>query len=320
MEQTIRVVSDYITAGNCSPTLFLLLTTFRWLSSFLKMLRTDLYPQIPSLLEEAKEQPHVAVIVITCGLKAVWEAVLSRSGLHTVLVLGNNRIWDGVFDSETKAMVVKYLQETHSCYVTAFGDSPLDIPMLRVADDALVVVGDETTRSRSMDDALLAAMIVGALPRSTRQAVFDSATPRLRAPLPPSTPDATPGSALTNTDEVLPVVNIIAPTFLKRAFHSRSLVSQGFQFYDATDKSASKLLTTPTRNKDLGAVQLRRAHHEVGRYLALEYISDIIGLAETPIPHVQGGTTTGHAINNESNILIIALMRGGEPMALGSVR
>lgn len=150
-----------------------------------------LYPQIQSLLEEAEEQPHVAVIVITCGLKAVWEAVLSRSGLHNVLVLGNNRIWDGVFDSETKAMIVKYLQETHSCYVTAFGDSPLDVPMLRAADDAVVVAGDEKTRSKSMDDALLAAMIVGALPRSTRQAVLDSATPRLRAPLPPSAPGAT---------------------------------------------------------------------------------------------------------------------------------
>lgn len=146
---------------------------------------------------------------------------------------------------------------------------------------------------------------------------FDSATPRLRAPLPPSAPDATPGSALTNTDEVLPVVNIIGSTFLKRAFHSRSLLSLDFQFHDATDKSASKLLTTPTLNKDLDAVQLHRAHHEVGRYLALEYISDIIGLAETPIPHVQGGTTTGHAFNNESNILTVALMRGGEPMAFG---
>lgn len=62
---------------------------------------------------------------------------------------------------------------------------------------------------------------------------------------------------------------------------------------------------------------LRAAHHEVGRYLSIEYLANAFGVEEYPIPHVQGHTTAGHRLLGEESTAIIALMRGGEPMALG---
>ncbi|KAH7164929.1 uracil phosphoribosyltransferase [Fusarium sp. MPI-SDFR-AT-0072] len=62
---------------------------------------------------------------------------------------------------------------------------------------------------------------------------------------------------------------------------------------------------------------LREAHANVGRYLATEYVSELIGLEDYTIPHVQGHQMTGHYLYNEASTSTIALMRGGEPMAFG---
>lgn len=43
---------------------------------------------------------------------------------------------------------------------------------------------------------------------------------------------------------------------------------------------------------------------------------EIIEAEQCPTPHVQGHQTNGHRLCNEERSSIIALMRGGEPMAL----
>ncbi|KAG7408735.1 hypothetical protein Forpe1208_v012163 [Fusarium oxysporum f. sp. rapae] len=92
------------------------------------------------------------------------EKVLERYKLsQTVYVIGGGQIKDAfVVTAAVKAAVVSQLRNDH-LYVWAFGDSPLDLPMLKGADQAIVVVGDKQTRSRSMDEALSRAMNDGNL-------------------------------------------------------------------------------------------------------------------------------------------------------------
>jgi uracil phosphoribosyltransferase len=52
-------------------------------------------------------------------------------------------------------------------------------------------------------------------------------------------------------------------------------------------------------------------------YLATEFLTELIGVEEYPIPHVQEHSTSGYRLRNEKNTSIVALMRGGEPMAQG---
>lgn len=74
---------------------------------------------------------------------------------------------------------------------------------------------------------------------------------------------------------------------------------------------------TPTRDAGIAGPALRAAHGNVGKYLATEFVTDMIGLEEYAIPHVQGHQTNGHRLLHEQQTVIVALMRGGEPMALG---
>ncbi|KAH7204647.1 heterokaryon incompatibility protein-domain-containing protein [Fusarium oxysporum] len=87
--------------------------------------------------------------------------------------------------------------------------------------------------------------------------------------------------------------------------------------YDATNKAASNILMSPMRSAAVSGPMLREAHANVGRYLATEYVSKLIGLEGFTISHVQGHQTTGHRLRNEAETSIIALMRGGKPVAFG---
>ncbi len=91
------------------------------------------------------------MVILTCGLGQIWRNVLARFGSH-IVVVGGGRIADGfVITPETKAALVRHIRAAGYEHIWAFGDSPLDLPMLREADEAVVVVGEETTRSRSME-------------------------------------------------------------------------------------------------------------------------------------------------------------------------
>ncbi|KAK3373065.1 uracil phosphoribosyltransferase-domain-containing protein [Lasiosphaeria ovina] len=264
--------------------------------------RVTVHPEMAALVRRAAGQGHVVTLVVTCGLRRVWDMVLAREGLsERVQVVGGGRLSDGfVVTPEVKAAVVTRLHNYHHMYVWTFGDSVLDLPMLNAAHQAVVVVGQEHTRSKSMDAALSSAI--------------DSSGLRARQALLPAT-----ASPRLDTDR-LPVVDITSEQFIGDVLdHGPDRLAAIIQsrLVHATERSSARLLMSPTRDARVAGPALRDAHRRVGWYLATEFVSDVVGLEEHSIPHVQGHQTQGHRLRGESATSIVALMRGGEPMALG---
>jgi uracil phosphoribosyltransferase len=71
------------------------------------------------------------------------------------------------------------------------------------------------------------------------------------------------------------------------------------------------------RNAMVSGPVLRDVHHRVGWYLATEFLTELIGMESYLTTHVLGHSTTSYRLRSEKLTLIVALMRGGEPMALG---
>jgi len=249
--------------------------------------QVDMYPEMIALLNSVAKEPHVRAVIVTCGLRPVWKKVLKRNGLSHVNVIGGGRIGNGyVVTDQVKGHIVDKLHEK-KLRVLAFGDSPLDLEMLTKADAGYVVVGDKATRSKSMDAELAKAIDKGL---SVRQIILPAtAEPRI---------DLTelPQYELSDAN-----INLM----LRRSF------------IHATDKNVSKLLQTPTRDKTIAGHDLRKAHERIGYYLATEFLSDLLGVEQYNILHVQGHTTDGYRYKDETDTLIVPLMRGGEPMAFG---
>ncbi|KAK6527375.1 hypothetical protein TWF281_010555 [Arthrobotrys megalospora] len=256
-----------------------------------------MYPEFVSLLQRVAEQEHVGAVIVTCGLGCVWDKVLEKEGLsEKVKVIGGGRIADGfVVTAAVKAAIVTRLKEIDCMQVIAFGDSVLDLPMLCEADQAIVVVGREETRSTTMDTPLLEALENGGL--LARQVLLPSNTsPRLDT-------------------VILPLIDITNSGFIDAIIRRRS--SNSLQVLHATERNATKLLMTPMRDAAVAGPALREAHRQVGWYLATEFLTRIVGVEEYSIAHVQGNQTSGYRLRNESLTTVVALMRGGEPMALG---
>ncbi|KAM0438703.1 hypothetical protein ACHAPT_001460 [Fusarium lateritium] len=252
-----------------------------------------MYPEFISLLRTAAEHQHIFAVVVTCGLARVWRKVLEREGLSSkVMVLGGGRISEGFAISPTiKADIVRQLRNVWDLYVWAFGDSPLDMPMLRQANKAVVVVGEERSRSSSMDAVLAKALEDGDF--EARQALL-------------------PDHVSPYFDEAkLSLVRLDDPDFVASVLRPR------FEMLHATEKETAKLLMSPMRDASVAGPTLRATHQRVGWYLAVEFVSQLIGVEEYPIPHVQGHQSSGYRLRDEQRTSIVALMRGGEPMACG---
>ncbi|KAF6814315.1 uracil phosphoribosyltransferase [Colletotrichum plurivorum] len=257
--------------------------------------QVTVHPEFVALLRVMEETKHVGAVVVACGIRQVWEKVIQREGLSEIVgVLGGERIADGyVVTPEAKAAIVSRAKGHHGLHVCAFGDSPTDLPMLKLANDAVVVVGMEHLRSKSMDTALLTAIDADGF-RARQALVPSTASPRL-------------------TVDKLPLVDITHQNFIQSIFSRR----RKLRVIHATDKNTAKLLMTPTRDAAVAGPDLRRAHHRVGFYLATEYVSEVLGLEKNDIRHVQGHMVDRHQLKDESTTAIVALMRGGEPMAFG---
>lgn len=254
----------------------------------------NMYPEFLALLRQAIEQKHVGVVIVTCGVVRIWENVLARKGLSgKVTIIGGGRISDGlIVTPSTKTTVVRSLRLEHNLRVWAFGDSPLDILMLGQADEAVVVVGEDQSRSVTMDDALANAMIDTGL--QVRQTLLPaSVRPRLN-------------------EEDLPVVSIGDPAFITEVMGKFTL-----DFRHATGENAARLLMTPMRDATINGPRLREAHRRAGWYLATEMVAEAVGVEEYSVPHVIFHDTTGYQLQDEERTCIVAIMRGGEPMALG---
>lgn len=258
----------------------------------------NMYPDILSLLQLVEEQESVGVVIITSGLGLVWQKVIQKAGLSgNVKVIGSGRLADGlVVTAEVKAALVARLHDAHRMCVWAFGDGPLDLKMLGHADHAIVVVGDEQSRSRSMEAALLDAIDNQNL-QACQVLIPNHVTPRL------------------NTTQ-LPLVRLTDQAFVDAMLHDHRHPTD-VHVLTATGKHTAKLLMTPMRDSINAGPVLRKAHHDVGWYLGMEFLTDVIGIEEYLIRHVQGHKTRGFRLFQEKRTLIVALMRGGEPMALG---
>ncbi|KAI0593850.1 uracil phosphoribosyltransferase-domain-containing protein [Biscogniauxia sp. FL1348] len=266
--------------------------------------RVTIHPEFLSLLRRIQTHQHVRAIVLTCGISLVWQKVLHKAGLsNSVGVIGNGLVSDGiVVTPKTKATLVAYMRDTRNLHVWAFGDSPLDIPMLEEANRPVIVVGDEATRSRTMDTALLKAFDRGALRLACQVLLPSTASARL---------DTTK----------LPVIQLggrdLIDSLINRHNPPLNSAPNRLHIIHATDKKAARLLMTPTRDAGCAGFDLIKAHQRVGWYLTTEYMTELIGLEDYPIHHVQGHQTSGYRFCDEQKILIVALMRGGEPMAYG---
>ncbi|KAJ5153658.1 uncharacterized protein N7500_009097 [Penicillium coprophilum] len=257
----------------------------------------DMHLDIVSVLQLVRETRHVRAVVVTCGIRSVWEKVLEREGLsETVKVIGGGRVADGlVITPSVKAELINYLQTTRHLHVIAFGDSPLDLAMLQAADQAVVVTGEESTRSKSMEKQL--AEVIGKNGFQPCQVLLPlHAKPRL---------DTTR----------LPLVRLTDQQFINPVMARHE--SQSLRVLHATERSSAKLLMTPMRDASVSGPALREAHRRVGCYLGTELCTRIIGLESYPTQHVQGHKTDSYRLLDEKKTLIVPLMRGGEPMAFG---
>ncbi|WPH04569.1 Hypothetical protein R9X50_00746100 [Acrodontium crateriforme] len=246
-----------------------------------------LHQEMKSLVDCRRPESHVGVILVTCGHRQIWEAILKRYGLaDKIKIVGNGGLLDGaVVTPAVKGALVSHLREMHDLKVWAFGDSCLDLQMLKQANEAVVVVGKD--RSLSMEGALDTAINQGLIAR--QMLVSANVTPRL-------------------TIDRLPLFD---------QSKAKALISAPFLSH-ATDKPAGMLLTTPMRDARIKGAVLRNAHHSAGHYLAIEYVSSILGIDQHEMPHVQANKSTiGHKLHNEATTMITAIMRGGESMAFG---
>lgn len=109
-----------------------------------------------ALLQRACADKTIGVVIVTCGLKPVWEKVMANLNLsNTVPIIGNGLLSDGyVVTPKAKADIVARLKYHHKLHVCAIGDSEVDLPMRKKAHQALVVVGPEGSRSKSFDAKL----------------------------------------------------------------------------------------------------------------------------------------------------------------------
>jgi phosphoserine phosphatase/uracil phosphoribosyltransferase len=268
-----------------------------------------LYRKIEGYLKGARCEKDVIAIIVSCGPRHVWQEVLRREGFSKFTVIGLGQADDTVVDPDIKKAIVKHAQK-RGIHVTAFGDSPMDIPMLRAANKSVVVVGPETTRSKSMDKVL--TLTLGDDPSWVpSQVIMGTYKGRFDAP---GVVHRTP----RYHDMRLPTVQLDEHSFLNESFRTHYPYPSTFGLtIHIAEQPTANILMTPMRDASNSGPVLRRAHMETGRYLALQYLPAILGVVPFEMPHVQGNVTEGFRLKNEPSTLIIALMRGGDPMAFG---
>lgn len=259
----------------------------------------SLHPEVAALLLKLRSDEAVVTLIVTCGRCQVWQKVLERYGLGTVKVIGSGPLsgtHTHIVTPQTKARLVAHLQRSHRLHVVAVGDSVLDLGMSVQTERAIVVFGDEQTRNRRMEEELAKSLESGAL--SAKQTVLARGSPpRL-------------------TTRVLPLVDLNGSDFYEHILR-RSSLGLVLNIIHFTDARLFKILATPMRDAAISGPELRDAHWQVGRYLALSTLPDLLGIEEYKIQHVQGHQVPGHRIAGQGRVLIVALMRGCEPMALG---
>jgi uracil phosphoribosyltransferase len=295
----------------------------------------SVHTELQEFIRKATSKPYIMAIIVTCGQQLIWDKIMEKVGLaDRIKVIGAGRASDPtahVIDANVKANFVKRLKAKHGLHVVALGDSPLDVPMMEAANEAIVIVGPEDSRSVNMETVLEKAITSSSLTAARQVILPRGSRCRLSPHMLPITsldeelrlrcmPAHRPEYKATQTTNVVPHATAKVPPHAatKVPPHARGPVPTAvLPFKHATNTPMAKLLMAPMRNASIQGRDLREAHHQVGRYLSIEFLSELLGLEKYLMPHVQGGQTEAHRLRNESTTGIIALMRGGEPIALG---
>lgn len=238
----------------------------------------EVNPGVVSLLRAAGKHPHIFVVVVTQGLEFVWRKVLIREGLYNnTKVLGSEGIsgcTGFVISPITKGKIVHHLCENLNLYVWAFGQGLMDFMMLKEANEAVILVGDEQDGNPSTK--LISAM---------------------------------ESLESCNINKIMmPAVRLGDPAFVK------SVARHRFEMVHATEKGAAKLLLFSICNASTGRM-LRDVYQNIGVYLALEYVSELVGLEEHPMTGEQSQQLRDYRLRDEQQTSIVAITSGGEPMA-----
>ena len=189
------------------------------------------------------------------------------------------------------------LRKAHGKTIIAFGDSPVDLDLMKASDTAFVIVGLEEQRSTTMPEMLDAAIHQDGL--------------RVRQVLLPRT-----HNSKLNIEGCYEV-DLHNPDILEEVFKGEHFSSAIDTTFATPGSNAAKLLMTPMRDAANAGPALREAHRQVGWFLAMQYVCNVVGTETYRIQHVDRSRTDGHRLSHEQQTLIVALMRGGEPMALG---
>lgn len=106
-----------------------------------------LHPEFIPFVQQASQK--VQVVVITAGVRLLWDKLLTRFGIReqVTLIGGGHFHFDKyVIDQVAKGLVVEVLHQ-HDKQVIAMGDSLVDFDMLTKANDGYLVVDHRQNRS-----------------------------------------------------------------------------------------------------------------------------------------------------------------------------
>ncbi|GKY91649.1 hypothetical protein MPSEU_000136800 [Mayamaea pseudoterrestris] len=237
--------------------------------------------------------PFVRPILVSSSIRETWQAALMSHDLADSMsvIAGNHlELHDYVVDPSAKAIVVEELRRLHrGCLVMAFGDSTLDVPMLQAADRGYVVV-DPKHHSSSMQ-CFINDCVAGDCRRLYQMGL----------------PADNDSIAYHNGLKVGNLTSLL-DDLATRKIHSIT---------HFTDDSFAKILATNSRRADFQGPQLQSVHVQIGRYLTAKLLQIAPSLTEScRFRHVQQGDFLGVKTAGK-RIAIVALMRGGEPMARG---
>jgi len=250
------------------------------------------FPQMLDFLKN-KLPSTVHPILVSSGTAEIWRNILAQVGLSSKMsIIAGNHIGlePYIIDGCAKGEVVKRLKEIYpGCHVWAFGDSAVDSVMFDLADRAFIVLDDR--RNRSLQHYLKKRI------ESRRH------LSQLRLSTETGDPDTYlhPGVVYQDLDKLAEELNS------GNMFQTANLASRN---------GVARVLATQSRRSDLSGPTLQQVHIEAGKILAdrlMEEDSGFLDVAE--FGHVQGNIFEG-AIP-ASRVLILPLMRGGEPMARG---
>ncbi|CAG8571961.1 6961_t:CDS:1 [Ambispora gerdemannii] len=254
---------------------------------------TELHPEFINFLKAILSSPSNAVvpIVIFSGIANVWQALLEQNFGDKIFSLGGNLFPSGeeyIMHAKSKGQCVEILKELYpDSKIMAFGDSEVDLEMLKLADESFLVV--DYTNNKALRKRLNEQKYLD-LKKKLKKILFPNG---------PSEGEENDEIPVVSLDSILS--NLIYPSTI----------------FEYTFSHASRLLATVSRRKEICNLDLCNIHENIGYFMASKVVEDL-EIISVSIDHVQGhSVTNGFALENEEATGIVAMMRAGEPMAKG---